>query len=129
MLRETLNLKVILKSIIIQITVTVISILFFAAVMYFTELDFSYASLLGTLSVALGIFVASYYLAKTAGERGFIIGLVYSIIIFLLVMIVSLILSSDFTLNTLFHLLIYVMSGLIGGVFAVNKSRKKKFYK
>lgn len=116
------------KGFILEILVTALFIFLFAFVMYFTESGFKYAPIFATVSIALGSFAASFYTAKKIGSRGFIVGLIIGGITFLIITLVSLIVDEGaVTVNTLFHLIIIMLSSLIGGIMGVNNSRNKKY--
>lgn len=103
-----------------------IAVLMFAVLIYFAELGDAMAPLFATISVAIGIMVSSYWIAKRTGKKGFLIGLIIGLSVFSLVTVISLIADDGaMTLNTLFHLVIFVLSGLVGGILGVNKPNKK----
>jgi len=114
----------ILKTALLQIIVTLISVIFFSVFMYFLEIDFGYASLFATVSVGVGLFFSSYFASKKIGKKGYLIGALIGGITFLAVTIASLLFGSGkFTLNTVFHLVIFMLSAVIGGIYGVGKSK------
>ena len=107
---------------------TAIFVLLFAMIMFFSETGYEYTAIFGTVSVAAGILVSSFLTAKKIGKKGFLTGITVGLIVFALVTIVSLIIDdSSFTVNTLFHLIIYVLAGAIGGILGVNKTSNTKY--
>lgn len=118
----------IFRAVVSFVVATAISILIFAVVMYFTESGFEYTAIFGTVCVAFGILISAFLTAKKIGKKGFLVGLITSITVFILVTLISLIIDKGApTVNTLFHLIIYTLSGLIGGILGVNKGNNKKY--
>lgn len=112
----------------IGIAVMLIALLFFAALIYFLNLDRAYSVPFSTVSLALGSFAAAYYVSKRAGHKGYLIGAFVGIISFAAVTVISLITSKGgLTVNTLFHFVIIVLSSSIGGILGVNKWKDKKY--
>lgn len=121
--------KLILKTIVLEIIIAAAFIGLFSFLMYFADLDSNYASLLGTLSVAFSILITSFLLAIKVKKRGFLIGFIIGISNFVLIFLISLVINGGgITYNTLFHLIIFVLSGLIGGILGVNKTSNKKYF-
>jgi len=122
--RDLLTLA--LKTAISEITVTAALILIFSAAMYFFNLSNDLSPVLATVSIAFGVLVASFYAAKKVGNKGYLVGLTVGGITFLIVLLISLVVDSGgFTINTLFHFVIMMLSALIGGISGVNKKGKK----
>ncbi len=129
MLKEVFALKGILLYLGVFLFSSLASVILFAAAMLFLEIDFSYATLFATISVAIGVLLTSFFVAKKSKQKGFLIGFITGISIFVLFTLSSLFTSdSHFTLNTLFRLIIYILSGSCGGIIAVNKANKKKYF-
>lgn len=120
--------KTIIWSAVLGIFVTVASMLIFAVIMYLTEVGFQYSSLFATLSVAAGLFIATYYAAFKKKSKGFLTGVLSGGITFLIVLLVSFFTDDgSLSYNTLFHLIIFMLSAIIGGILGVNKASTKKF--
>jgi putative membrane protein (TIGR04086 family) len=118
----------IFKSVIYFIVSTVLAMLIFSLFVYFAEIDKEYAPIFGTVSVAFGIFVTAYISSKTIGKKGYLYGFLIALCVFILNTLISMVLDdSGMTINTLFHLIIYVLSGVIGGVMGVNKKANTKY--
>lgn len=112
----------------VGIAATLFAMLFFAAVIYFLNLDRAYSIPFSTLSLSLGSFAAAYYVSRRAEHRGYLIGAFVGLISFALVTVISLIINkSGLTLNTLFHFIIIVLASAIGGILGVNKGKDKKY--
>jgi len=124
--KNTNLLFFILKTAIIEIVTILLSTMIFALVMYFAKLDKSVAPVLGTISVAIGSFFASFLAAKKLGCKGYLTGIITGGVTFLFVLIVSLIIDNGgVTINTIFHFIIFMLSSLIGGIMGVNKKGEK----
>lgn len=92
------------------------------------DLDRAFAAPFATISVSAGAFVAAFYNAFKIGGKGYIVGLITGGIVFVAILIVSLMIAeSSFTLNTLFHFVIMLLSGVIGGICGVNRKLNKKY--
>jgi len=123
-----LDAMLVLRAGIYFLITTAIFVLLFALIMFFTESGYEYTAIFGTVSVAVGILVSSFLTAKKIGKKGFLTGITVGLIVFALVTIISLIIDdSSFTVNTLFHLIIYVLAGAIGGILGVNKTSNTKY--
>lgn len=126
--KESVNKKTAyLTGIILGIVFSLISMLCFAAVLLLFNIDRAYAAPFATISVAIGCFVASQHTAKKIGDKGYIIGLIIGIIVFVIITIISLFAGNSFSLNTLFHFIIMVLSSIVGGIIGVNKNKHKKY--
>ena len=102
--------------------------LLFSAVLLFLNLSRAYAQPFATVSIALGCFCAAYYTAKKIGDRGYIIGFVIGIAVFLLITVLSIMIKrTGLNLNTLFHFIIITLSSLVGGIVGVNRDKSKKY--
>lgn len=117
----------ILTGVLIGLAVIVISMLVFAAAIYFLNLDRTYSVPLSTVSLALGSLLAAYSVARKSESKGYLIGTIVGLISFALVTVISLIINkTGLTINTLFHFIIIVLSSAIGGIIGVNKGKNKK---
>lgn len=125
-LQEQAFLKTAILGAIVFIITGFATILLFAALIFFTEIGERLAPLFATLSVATGIFFSSYFIAKQTAKKGFLIGAIVGFTVFILTAIISFIVDdSAVTSNTLFHLVIFILSGLLGGIIGVNKPNKR----
>ena len=115
-----------IKTAILEIAVSTIFIFIFSALMYFLKLKNELSPVLATVSIAIGALFAAYSAAKKVGNKGYLVGLTVGGITFLLIFLVSLVVDSGgITFNTVFHLVIILLSALIGGISGVNKKGKK----
>lgn len=125
--KDTVNKKsAYLLGAILGVLSTLVAMLGFSAVILFFNVDRAYATPFATISLSLGSFVASNITAKKIGDKGYIVGLIIGLTVFVLITVLSLIMGGGFSLNTLFHFIIVTLSSLVGGITGVNgKSRKK----
>ena len=127
---ENKTIKTVIISGLIGISVTIAFVFLFAAVMYFGGMDKTYSVIFATISVAAGCLAAAFVAAYKNRKKGFLIGLVVGGIAFSVIFLISLISDKGaITVNTLFHLIIFMLSSVIGGVMGVNKSNDKKYIK
>ena len=116
-----------IKVLVILLLSTALSMLLFAAVLYFLEGGYEYSPLFASISLGIGCFLASLYAAKKIGQKGLLVGSIIGGITFIIITLVSLMASKDiFTLNTLFKLIILMLSSFIGGVLGVNSKQNQK---
>ena len=119
-------IKIIFKTSILQIVLSLILISLFSFVMYFLELDKSLSVIFATLSIAISSLVTSFFISKEIGNKGYITGFVIGITTFILITLISFIVDKGtVSLNTLFHFIIILLSSMIGGILGVNKKPKK----
>lgn len=115
------------KGSILGIIVSVLFMLLFSVVLLVLNLDRAYSAPFATVSAAAGTLAASHYAAKKIGDRGYLTGLIIGLIVFVVITALSLILGNSLSVNTLFHFIIIVLSGIIGGIMGVNRERSKKY--
>lgn len=100
----------------------------FAVVFYFFDLNRAFIPFVSTLSVALGCFLSCFFAAYKIGEKGYLIGLIIGGGCFFVITVISFALNkSGFTLNTLFHFLIVILSAIVGGILGVNKAGNNRY--
>lgn len=122
------NYGLIIKTAIFNIITTAVFIFLFAVVMYIAQTGYEYATVFATVSLAAGGFVSAFYLAKKIAKKGFLVGLLVGGAEFIIVTFISLFADKGgITVNTLFHLIIIMLSALIGGILGVNKAANKKY--
>ncbi|MCQ2451083.1 MAG: TIGR04086 family membrane protein [Clostridia bacterium] len=114
--------KVIIFGTVIGVLATVLAVFVFAAIMLLFKIDRAYASLMATVSVAIGAFTTALTVSKRASLKGYICGALTGLVYFLVITLISLIVDRQgLTSNTVFHLVIIVLSGFVGGVLGANK--------
>ncbi len=117
-----------IKCLLILVFTTVASMFVFAAVMYFLEGGYEFSPLFATISVSIGTLITSFFASKKIGQKGFVVGAIIGAVVFLAITLVGLMSSKDiFTLNTLFRLIIIMLSSVIGGILGVNNKENQKY--
>jgi len=120
--------KLIITGTIIGIVVTLLIMLLLSFVVLMFDLNDGFSAPFATLSLAIGTFAAAFYTARNIGSRGYLVGLTVGVISFLVVLLISLFVSKQsIGANTVFHLVIIIISSLIGGILGVNFKRDKKY--
>lgn len=127
MKQEKINYSMlIIKATIIEILVAAVFICIFGLLMMILELDKIYSPLLANISISIATLVSSYITSKKIGNKGYLTGLIVGGVTFLIITLISFIIDDgSITTNTLFHLIIIILSGMIGGVLGVNKKQEK----
>lgn len=111
-----------IKALILGIAVTAGFIALFSGVCCFASVGLKYAAVFATVSAAAGAFTSAWFLARKTGAKGWLIGLAVGFAAFAVITLASLIINRGaVTGNTLFHLVIIILSAMIGGVLGVNK--------
>jgi len=119
---------IIFKGIIIGVVVTFIFMLLFSFLMLYAGLERSFAVPFATVSLGAGSFFAAFYAARKIKEKGYLIGLLTGLFVFITVVLISLLISKDsVTYNTLFHFIIIMLSSITGGILGVNFKNSKKY--
>jgi len=118
----------VLTSVILGVVVTFLIMLILSALMLWLDLNGSLSVPFATISVAAGSLAAAFYAARKFGSKGYLIGPLVGVITFLVVTVISLIVSGgSLNSNTLFRFIIIVISSLIGGILGINLQRDKKY--
>ncbi len=100
---------------------------FFSAIMVALDIDKGFIPFLTAFSLAFSTLMGAYFLGKIFTSKALIVGSVNGFIIYLLVSLVSAILSDGkISLASLFNLLIIFLSSVIGAVLGVNSANKRK---
>lgn len=122
----TVGVGVLVRLTLLFAAVTALSVFAFAVLAYLLPDLLAYSALLATLSVALGAFAASFYLSSRAGKKGWLCGLAVGAAVFALLTLAALIINhGGFTSNTVFRLVIVLLSSEIGGIIGVGRRDRK----
>lgn len=112
--------------ILIGVVITFLAIVLAALVLLLIKTGREYAPAISSVCIAVGGFFAAAYTAKKIGSRGYLIGLITGLIFFVLIAVITFIVNKNgFTIDTLFKLLIIMLSSFIGGIFGVGRKAKK----
>lgn len=83
---------------------------------------------LSIVSMSIGAFFGGIVCAKIYKKKSFLMGGLNGVVFFLLITVISLAVSSaPITVISLFKLILFIISSVIGGIVGVNTSRKRKF--
>lgn len=111
---------------VLQIISILISVSIFSIIINVAEIDYKYSPVFGSISAGLSALVGALYLAKRKGNKGYLTGLALGGITFLFITLIGMIINDGgITVNTVFHLVIILLSGITGGIIGVNKNSKK----
>lgn len=116
------TLKEYTKFMIITILIGLVLTCLIAILLAYTNIN---DNMLGTLifvATALSIFIGSTMLNRKFKKRGYLYGLFFGLIFFLIIYTFSCLLSSAFIFNTtaLVYLLMALVCGAVGGIIGVN---------
>ena len=126
--KNSFNYGLIIKTALLNIITTAAFIFIFAVVMYLAQTGYEFATVFATVSLAAGTLVSAFYLARKIAKKGFLVGLLVGGAEFIIVTLISMFADKGgITVNTLFHLIIILLSSLIGGIMGVNKAGKQKY--
>lgn len=125
---STTGAGVIIKAALLFTGVTALCVIAFAALSCLFPALLAYSVLLATASAALGAFATAFYLSLRAGSKGWLCGLVTGASVFTVLTLASLFINhGGFSSNTLFRLIIIMLSAEIGGIAGVNRRQNKKY--
>lgn len=110
-----------LKSVIIAVIFSLISVLVFAVILKIFSVSSSIIKPINYLIKCASVFLGCYF--SISGEKGAIKGLVFGILIIVICFLLFSLLNCNFafTLNLFWEVLFGGVVGFIAGVFAVNK--------
>ncbi len=99
----------------------------FSALLLYADLDESFASPLASASAGVGAFFAGLISSKKIRSGGIINGLICAVMLFILIVIISAIVDKQsLTMTSLYHAVIMLLAGAIGGVLGANMSSRRR---
>lgn len=114
-------------SVIGGILLIIFALLAAAALCLATDMAEGFSTLVAGICLGLGTMFSGFLASKKIKYSGIINGMFCGLMIYLLIFIFSLFLSENgFTIISLSHFLISVVSAAIGGIFGVNTSQKRR---
>jgi putative membrane protein (TIGR04086 family) len=120
-------IKPIISGLIIGALVITILFVFFALMMSFNILPLSSANIISSISISVGAFFAGFISAKKLTKNGLLIGLICGFIMFLLFTLIGMAaFKSAPNTASLIRLLLFIISGAIGGIIGVGSADKRK---
>ena len=124
--KEKIKILPIIVSVLIEVAVTFILVAIFAMLINIADIDYKYAPVFGSVAVGFGSLAGAMHHSVKKKSKGYLIGSAFGGATFLIVTLIGLILNGGgLTVNTLFHLIIIMLSSLSGGIIGVNKGCKK----
>lgn len=88
-------------------------------------LPYDYLVWISILISAIGVFLGGYISASVTKEKGLLIGALCGIIIFIIIFLSGMFFTTDkISSITLVRLIIFILTGALGGIKAVNKKEK-----
>ena len=116
----------VLKGSLWAVSITLIAILLFAIIIRFTNIPDSFImpinQVIKVFSILIGTILAAKINPKNGLKMGFSIGVLYSVLAFLIFSLLSM--SFSFGMTSIIDLVFAGLIGAISGVFAVNLSGK-----
>ncbi|MEE1025855.1 MAG: TIGR04086 family membrane protein [Acutalibacteraceae bacterium] len=120
-------LKPILTGAILGITVTLCLFVLLALIMSFSILPTNSASVVASIAIAAGSFFGGFSAAKKLGKNGLVIGAICGFLLFIILTLIGVAaFKSAPGTSTVIRLLIFVVSGAIGGIIGVSGNDKRK---
>ncbi len=119
---KKLNIRGILKGILISLAITVICVIAVALVCYFADVSDGVISIMLYVISAVSVFVSSLLLAKSITNNGLLHGLILGAGYFLVIFIFSAVFKKQISVNTKFFvsMVAALASGMLGGIMGVN---------
>ena len=120
-------LKPILTGCIVGITVTLCLFVLLALIMSFSILPTNSASVVASVAIAVGSFLGGFSAAKKLGKNGLIVGAICGFLLFIILTLIGVAaFKSAPGTSTVIRLLIFTVSGAIGGTIGVSGDDKRK---
>ncbi|MBO5105569.1 MAG: TIGR04086 family membrane protein [Clostridia bacterium] len=121
------SVKPLIRGLIIGLVITSMLFILFALAMSFYILPTNSATIVASLSIAVGAFFGGYFAAKKLAKNGLIIGALCGFAMFLLFTLIGIAaFGTAPSTSTLIRLLIFMTSGAIGGIIGVGNADKRK---
>ena len=113
---------------IIGILVTIVALLGAATLCLAADIGDNMSSAISGLCAGAGALAAGFVSAKKIGSSGLINGGVCGVVLYVLILFLSLFISEKgFSVITIIHFAIVLISSLAGGVLGVNSASKRRF--
>ncbi|MDY3928344.1 MAG: TIGR04086 family membrane protein [Clostridia bacterium] len=119
---KKLNIRGILKGVLIALAITVVFVIIIALICYFADISDGVIAIMLYVVGAVSVFTSSLFLAKSITTKGMLHGLILGLGYFMVIFILSAVFKKQVTANTkLFVSLISALaSGMLGGIMGVN---------
>ena len=121
----SMNIKKILKALLLALILSIIVIGILSVAVYFLNISDRTISTLIMLLSALCIFFASFVLTKNIEKSGLLNGILLSALYFLVLILLSLLVngSVDLGFSNFLRLLVTIASGALGGILGINAKK------
>lgn len=86
----------------------------------------AYASPIAGVTLCIGTIIGARFAAFKNGSRGLICGSLTALVLFAVLTVAGMFVNNGFTVMTLIHFAISLLSGCIGGILGVNRTEKRK---
>ncbi|WP_409068918.1 TIGR04086 family membrane protein [Clostridium sp. FAM 1755] len=116
------NTDFIVQGILRAVILTVIMLLLFAVVLTFTDVSEKISSIIYLLITILSIMYGTIYSVRKINKKGWLIGLVISIIYVVIIYIISIVSSNTLTFGTdrFIRILLALILGMLSGMLGIN---------
>lgn len=116
------------KAVLLGGVVTAVFVLLFAAVLLLPSVSRTLCAPFASISLAAGTIAAAFYLAKKLNAKGYVVGALTGLAVFVVVSVIAMLVKdTPLTLHTFFRFLILLFSGLVGGIWGVNRKADRKY--
>ncbi|ENK1243052.1 TIGR04086 family membrane protein [Clostridium sporogenes] len=116
------NTDFIVQGILRAVILTVIMLLLFAVVLTFTDVSEKISSIIYLLITILSIMYGTIYSVRKINKKGWLIGLVISIIYMVIIYIISIVSGNTLTFGTdrFIRILLALILGMLSGMLGIN---------
>ncbi|MGO5066042.1 TIGR04086 family membrane protein [Clostridium sporogenes] len=116
------NTDFIVQGILRAVILTVIMLLLFAVVLTFTDVSEKISSIIYLLITILSIMYGTIYSVRKINKKGWLIGLVISIIYMIIIYIISIVSGNTLTFGTdrFIRILLALILGMLSGMLGIN---------
>lgn len=120
--------KPVIFGLIIGAIVTFVLLILMAVILTVKDFPESAAITMSSIALGLGAMAAGFAASKKMGKKGLMTGVVTGLFLYIIVMLVSLLISKGgFSLNTFIKFAIVILASAIGGIGGVNTKKSKKY--
>lgn len=122
-----MNVKKIIKGVVLAFLVSLILICVLAAVAYFSDIQDRTVSTLVLVISAVSVAFGAYFLARNISGGGLLNGLMLALIYFAVLLLVSILVngSISFSQSNFLRLFAQLAAGALGGVLGINTAHKE----
>ncbi len=119
---QRFRVKPLLIGALVAVLIGAACLLLSALLMTFLDLSQSTVTILSVLSAALGAFVGGMCAARLSGCRGWLMGAICGLFLFVLILLTGVLLHRSVDIGFLFiKLMVLLLGGMTGGMIGVNR--------